>query len=359
MRPETRYAKKDEWYVGYQVFGSGSLDILFITNWSTNLDAMWDEPTLARFLERLASIGRVICYDRRGTGVSDPMPLAALPTLEDWMDDALAVLDAVGVERAAVIGDTEGGPMAMMLAASHPERVTALVLVNTFARMVRDDDYRFGLHAWMVPGYLEAYEASWGNAGVLQLTAPSVGRDPAFLERYARYQRLCMAPRASTLMYTWVLGIDVRSILPNIQAPTVVLHRQRNRHYRLAYGRYLAEHIGGASLVELPGGDCYPFHAGDSGPVLDEIQAFLTGVREVPWQDRVLATVLFTDIVSSTELAIELGDRRWLDLREAHHSVVRQHLERHHGTEVETTGDGFLATFDGPARAIRCAVAIA
>jgi class 3 adenylate cyclase/pimeloyl-ACP methyl ester carboxylesterase len=359
VRPETTYTKTPQGYVGYQVFGHGPLDILFITNWATNVEVMWDEPSLVRFMERLASFARVICFDRRGTGVSDPVPLAELPTIEEWMDDARAVIDAAGSERTAVIGDTEGGPMAMLLAAAHPERVAGLVLLNTFARMLRADDYPIGLPPASVPRLLEVYEAAWGTPAVLELTAPAEAGDPRLGSWFARYQRLAMPPGASARMFAWVLETDVRAVLPNIRAPTLVLHRRDNRYHRLPFGEYLAAHIPGARLVVVPGAESFPYHAGDFEPVLEEIQEFLTGVREPPAPDRMLGTLLFTDIVGSTDHAARLGDSRWLDVRASHDAVVRRLLDRYRGREEAFTGDGFLATFDGPVRAVRCAWEIA
>jgi class 3 adenylate cyclase/pimeloyl-ACP methyl ester carboxylesterase len=320
---------------------------------------MWEEPSLAYYFHRLGRIGRVICFDKRGSGISDPVPLASLPTLEEWMDDARVVLDAVDSEQAAIIGDTEGGPMAMLLAATWPARVSALVLVNSFARWRRARDYPIGMPEATVEKLVSRYEQHWGqNADMLGLTAPTLAGDPRMREWFIRYQRLSMPPGASTRMYRWVTQLDVRSILLAISVPTLVLHRAENQHYRVAYGRYLAEHIPGARYVELPGADCFPFHTSQCDAVLDEIHEFLTGVREAPASDRELATVLFTDIVGSTDLAARIGDARWLELRAAHDDLVRRSLFAYQGREVATTGDGFLATFDGPARAVHCAVRI-
>jgi class 3 adenylate cyclase len=357
--PETRYVTSEDAYVAYQVFGEGPRDILFVPNWNSNLDVMWEEPSLAHFLRRLGRFGRVVCFDKRGSGVSDPVPLAALPTLEEWMDDARVALDAVGVGRAAVIGDTEGSPMAMLFAATYPSRVTSLVLVNSWARWIRAPDYPIGMPESSVEKLLTLYERYWGqNADMLFLTAPSVAEDARFREQFIRYQRLSMAPGAAAAMYRWVLRFDLRSVLPTISVPTLVLHRKDAQHHRLSFGQYIAEHIPEAKLVELPGSDTYPIHAGDTDLVLDEIQEFLTGVRERPSADRVLSTVLFTDIVGSTELASRLGDARWLELRSSHDEVIRRNLAAFRGREVATTGDGFLATFDGPARAVQCAVRV-
>lgn len=357
--PPTRYVRSSAGYVAYQTLGEGPRDILFVANWGSNLDAMWEEPSLAHYFHRLARIGRVICFDKRGSGVSDPVPLAALPTLEEWMDDARVVLDAAGSAQAAIIGDTEGGPMAMLLAATRPSRVSALVLVNSFARWRRAPDYPIGMPEDTVDKLLALYERHWGqDANMLDLTAPTIASDPRMREWFVRYQRLSMPPGASARMYRWVTQLDVRSVLPAICAPTLVIHRAENRHYRLAYGRYLAEHIPGSRLVELPGADCYPFHTAESHRVLDEIHEFLTGVPDAPPTDRELSTVLFTDIVGSTDLAANLGDARWLELRAAHNDLVRRNLLAFRGREITTTGDGFLATFDGPARAVHCAVRI-
>jgi class 3 adenylate cyclase/pimeloyl-ACP methyl ester carboxylesterase len=355
-QPETRYAASPEGYIAYQVFGSGRIDLLFVTHWGTNLDAMWQEPSLAAYMNRLGSFARVICYDKRGTGVSDPVPLSALPTLDQWMDDATCVLDAVGVGNAAVLGDTEGGPMAAMLAASHPERVSALVLVNTFARWKRADDYPIGMPEETVAKLVERYEQHWGvTSEILDLTAPSVAHDQRFRSWFTRYQRLAMPRGASATMYRWVTEVDVRSVLPSIRVPTLVIQRTGARHHRAAFGHYLAEHVPGASYVELPGVDTLPFHAGDFAPVLDEVEQFLTGRRIGPVLDRQLATVLFTDIVDSTRLAAERGDTAWIELVRAHDAIVRTHLADYRGREVDHTGDGFLAMFDGPARAVTCA----
>jgi len=359
MRPETRYARSSQGYVAYQVFGDGPRDLLFVTNWGTNLDAMWEEPSLAFYFHRLGRIGRVICFDKRGTGVSDPVPLGSLPTLEEWMDDARTVLDAAGSNHAAIIGDTEGGPMAMLLAATYPDRALALVLVNTFARWQRAPDYPIGMPEHTMKRLLERYEKNWGqDPAILALTAPSVADDARMREWITRYQRLAIPPGASTEMYRWITQLDVRSVLPTITVPTLVLHRRDNRHYRLAFGRYLAERISKARLVELPGADCYPFHTPEGAGALDDIQEFLTGVRQGPSAERELATVLFTDIVGSTDVAAEIGDARWLELRAMHDELVRRNLAAFRGREIDTTGDGFLATFDGPARAIHCAVQI-
>jgi class 3 adenylate cyclase len=358
QEPETHYTRGKDGHVAYQVVGDGPFDVVLIPSWTTNVDAMWEEPTLARFLRRLGTFSRLLCFDKRGTGVSDPVPLAALPTLEQWNDDERAVMDAVGSQRAALIGVAEGGPMAMLFAATYPERTSALVLVNTFARLLRDADYGYGYPADRVPKVLARLEELWGIGGLVDLIAPSVAHDERFRRWYARYERLAIAPGAATAIYATIFEVDVRHVLPAIRVPTLVLHRSGDRHIRVGQGRYLAEHIPAAKYVELPGED-HLFFVGDTEAMLGEIEEFLTGTRSAPESDRVLATVLFTDIVGSTERAAALGDAGWRDLLRAHHEVVRRELERHRGREIGTTGDGFLATFDGPARAVRCAGAIA
>jgi class 3 adenylate cyclase len=273
------------------------------------------------------------------------------------MDDVQIVMDAARSERAALLGHADGGQMAMLFAATYPERVSALILVDSSARPLRDVDYPCGLPSDRVTPLVEWVETVWGTGGLADIMAPSVAHDERFRRWRARYERLAMSPRAFTAMYTAHLETDLRGVLTSIGVPTLVLHRAGNRYVRVGHGRYLAEHIPGAKYVELPGED-HLFHLGNAEPMLVEIEEFLTGVRPVPDTDRVLATVLFTDIVGSTARAAALGDRAWRALLDTHNGILRRELERHRGREVKTTGDGFLATFDGPARAIRCACAI-
>jgi pimeloyl-ACP methyl ester carboxylesterase len=310
--PVTTYAPSEGGYVAYQLFGSGSTNLVFVTSWASNVDVMWEEPRMAAYLNRLGTFARVVAFDKRGAGVSDPVPLGSLPRLEEWMDDVRTVMDAAGMDQAALLGDAEGGPMAMMFAASHPDRVSALALVNTFARWRRADDYPIGMPDATWEKLVDRYEQNWGvTSEILGLTAPSVANDPAFTSWFIRYQRLGMPRGAATAMYRWVTNIDVRSILPTIRVPTLVLQRAGARHYRPAFGRYVAEHIPGAKYVELPGADAFPFGAGDFTSLLDEVEEFLTGARSRPVLNRQLATVLFTDIVGSTRLAAERGDAAW------------------------------------------------
>lgn len=360
-RPQTRYVETDLGYLAYQVFGSGDRDILFVTGALTNLDAIWDEPSAARFLDRLAGMGRVIHYDMRGSGVSDPIPgRDKWLTIEDTVDDLRAVLDAAGSEQVTLYGDTEGGLFAMMMAAVDPARVLALVLVNSIPRFLRADDYPIGIPPEVAETLSENYVKQHGTTGaVLEVTAPSMANDARFRTWFTRYQRLSVPLGLAKSTFEWFGEVDVRTALPQIQVPTLVVGRRDAKFHRLAYAEYLAEHIEGAELRVVDGADTLPFHAGDFGPVLDHVEDFLTGRRESVRADRVLATVLFTDIVDSTAMAARIGDERWLDLLADHNAIVRTQLERFRGRETKMTGDGIVAVFDGPARAVSCAAAIA
>lgn len=354
-QPQTQYVKTPGGYVAYQVFGDGPIDILFIANWGSNLDVMWEDPNLNSYMDRLASFSRVIFFDKRGSGVSDSVPLAALPTLEQWMDDAREVLDAVKSQRAVVIGDCEGGFMAVLFAATYSKRVSALILINASPRMLRADDYPIGYPTDAKEKLMEAFERSWGSGWTLEMTAPGRARDSEFRDWFARFERLAMPPGFATVLYNWAFSLDVRSVLPVIKCPTLILHRTSNDHYRIEYGRYLASHISDSKLIELEGTDCHPFFASDTDPILDSIQEFLIGMVVEKKPKPTLATIMFTDIVESTNLAIKLGDRKWADQLEDHNVIVRSAIKRYWGKEIKTTGDGFLASFDGPARAISCA----
>ena len=354
MQPETQFAAGPEGQVGYQVFGEGPIDVLFAPPWPWNIEVMWEEPRIERFFHRLASFSRVIIFDQRGTGVSDPVPLGALPTLEEWTDDIRVVLDAAGCQRAAVVGAESNSLMGILFAASHPERTTALIVLNGCACGVRKVDYAPG-----IPTHLVDQAAEWfSRRDWAPLLAPSASDDDGFRSWMSRFARLSVAPSAIERMFRNGLSWDVRSALPTISVPSLVLHRAGNRYLPAGHGRYMAEHIADATYVELPGED-HVFYIGDQDSILDEIQGFLTGVRGSPEIDRVLATVLFTDIVASTDRAAELGDRRWRETLDAHDRLVHAHVEHFRGKRIKTTGDGVLATFDGPARAIRCARAIA
>jgi class 3 adenylate cyclase/pimeloyl-ACP methyl ester carboxylesterase len=333
---------------------------MFITGALSNCDAIWEEPSAARFFDRLSTTGRVIRYDMRGSGVSDPIPGRNMwMTIEDNVDDVRAVLDAVGSTQTVLYGDTEGCLSAIMLAAVDPQRVSALVLVNALPHLAREDDYPIGAPAEVTEELSRQYVAQHGTTGdMLELTAPSVAGDMRFRNWWTRYQRLCLPLGLAKTTFEWFGEVDVRAALPSITAPTLVLSRREARFHRPAFGQYLAEHIHGAEFHLLEGADTLPFHAGDFGPTLDHVEEFLTGRREAVRGDRVLATVVLTDIVGSTALASSLGDQRWLDLLEHHNRIVRVQLDRFRGREIKMTGDGCVAIFDGPARAVACAVEI-
>jgi class 3 adenylate cyclase len=333
------------------------LDVLFVDQWWSNVDAQWDVPPLAHMLERVASFSRLIVLDKRGTGLSDPVPLGRLPTLEEWMDDMRAVLDAVASQRTAVVAGVGASYLAILFAATYPERTSALVLIDGYSRLLGDDDYLPWLPRRFPPEEGESIRAGWGQGVLLQRLAPREAQDPAVLQAFAAYERQSASPGTGSAMLKMLYEGDVRKVLPAIRVPTLVIGHARSARVPVAHSRYLAEHIADARYVELPGDENLPW-AGDQTALLSEVQEFLTGVRPREVPDRVLATVLFTDIVESTRRAAEVGDQRWRSLLAAHDRAVRAEIDRYRGREIQTTGDGFLAIFDGPARAIRCAAAI-
>jgi class 3 adenylate cyclase len=355
-RSETRYARSGDVSIAYQVVGDGPFDLVYVPGFVSNIELMWEEPGLARFLERLASFSRLILFDKRGTGLSDPVPNDGLPTLEERMDDVRAVMDAVGSKRAALLGHSEGGNMCVLFSATHPERTTALLLVGSYAKRIRSEDYPWAPTVEERAREIEETEATWGSPEAFRALAPSKENDPDFQRWIGRYLRQSASPKAAAALLRMNTQIDVRNVLPTIGVPTLLLYRTHDADVHVDEGRYVAERIPGSTFVELPGAD-HLMWTGDADALLDEVEGFLTGVRRGPDPDRVLATVLFTDVVGSTETATRVGDRAWRSLLERHHQVVRRALARWRGREIDTAGDGFLATFDGPARAIRCAVA--
>jgi class 3 adenylate cyclase len=357
MLPETRYARLGELHLAYQVVGDGPPDILLLDQWFGHVEAQWDVPPLAEFRERLADFGRLIMFDKRGTGLSDPIPTASLPTLEEFMADIPAVLDTVGSKRAAVIANIGGGILAMPFAAAHPERLSSLILVDCFARFLEAPDFAIGAPPEALAPALDQAEADTGRAIMIDLFAPSVADDERMRRAWARYERNAATPGSTKAIVRLIYESDVRDVLPAIRVPTLVIHRAGATGFGVQHGRYLADRIPQAKYVELPGTDNLIW-AGDQDAIVTEIQDFVTGIRPAPDPRRVLATVLFTDIVGSTQLAARLGDGRWQSLLADHNRVVRRQLDRFAGREVRIIGDGFLATFDGPARAIRCALAI-
>jgi pimeloyl-ACP methyl ester carboxylesterase len=355
VKPETKYARSGDVHIAYQTFGQGPLDLVAAPGFVSHVELGWEDPLMVRYYEQLASFARVLMFDKRGTGMSDRV--AGMPTLEERMDDLRAVMDAESVESAALFGVSEGGSMSMLFSATYPERTRALVLFGAMARFVRDNDYPWGLPPEQIDRIVARYEEGWGQGFLLPMMAPSLVEDPYQMELQGRYERMAASPGSAIALLRMNAEIDVRDILSAIRVPTLVLHREGDKLVRVGNGRYIAEHIPGAEYVELPGTDHAPW-VGETEATLGRIQEFLTGTRAAPVADRVLATVLFTDIVGSTARAADLGDRAWRDVLGRFYALVRRELSRFRGIEVDTAGDGFLASFDGPARAIQCACAI-
>jgi pimeloyl-ACP methyl ester carboxylesterase len=357
LAPTTSYAKSGPYSIAYQVVGEGDLDLLWIPGWVSNVELAWEEPLLARFLSRLASFSRLILFDKRGTGLSDRVPEEALPMLEERVDDMLAVLDAAGSERAGVFGNSEGGNLAVLFAVAHPDRTSALVTSGIFAKRIWSPDYPWAPKPDERQRYLATVAANWGKDADAAHLAPSAAHDQAFAARLATYFRRSASPGAAAALLRMNTEIDIRGVLPAIRVPTLVLHRTGDLDAHVEEGRWIANQIPGARFVELPGEDHLPW-VGDQDRLLDEVEQFLTGQRPVPRTDRVLATVLVTDIVGSTQRAVAIGDHDWSDLLQRHRAAVRRQLDRFGGREIDTAGDGFLLTFAGPGRAIRAAAAI-
>jgi len=355
MDPQTRYAKSGSVNIAYQVTGSGPLNLVLVPGWVSDLEYAWEEPSFARFLHRLESFSRLIRFDKRGTGLSDRF--VEPPTLEERTDDMRAVMDAVAVERAAIFGYSEGGSMSALFAAAHPRRAAALIMFGTFAKRLWDPEYPWAPTPEERQKFLDEIEREWGGVVDLATLAPSVAADERFRRWLSTYFRRGASPGAALALARMNTEIDIRHVLPAIRVPTLVLHRTGDLDANVEEGRYIASRIPGAKFVELAGNDHLPW-VGDADALLDEVEEFLTGMRHAPEPDRVLATVLFVDIVGSTRRAAELGDARWRELLESFHALVRRALDRYRGREIDTAGDGFLAAFDGPARAIRCACAI-
>jgi class 3 adenylate cyclase len=358
--PEIRFARTGSRHIAYQVFGSGSLDLLVFSSAVLPIESMDEEPSLARFHRRLASFSRVIRFDARGIGLSDPHVPSGTAVWDEWVSDSVSVLDAVGSERAAVLAPRDASTLGLLLAATHPERVSGLVFINGTARMARAEDYPVGIPQRILEQFLEVnMEPDAVNRGFDLLTrvAPSVAGDESFRSWWVKAGYRGASPTASRAIQSAYLRADMRPILPLVRAPALVLHRRDNQVVRVGNGRYLAENLAEARYVELPGADDL-YWVGETDEMLDEIEEFLTGSRRGPEGDFVVATVLFTDIVESTSRLAALGERAWSDLLDRHDEAVRQELRRFGGREVKTTGDGILATFDNPTRALACGRAI-
>jgi class 3 adenylate cyclase/alpha-beta hydrolase superfamily lysophospholipase len=352
--PETRYVTVDGAEVAYQVVGNGPMDLLFSFGLGSHVELVWDVPLFAASLARLSSFSRLICFDRRGLGASDGVARGAMPTWEQWTEDMVAVLDAVESKQTAIMASLDGGPIGILFAAMHPEVVSALVLVNASARYVEADDYPIGVSTEFLDSFLEMLATTWGTPALQSVSNPSLAHDAEYLRLTNKMARASVTPRNAATQWDYMLrNLDVRQALALVQAPTLVIHVQETPFLSIEHGRYLAEHIKGATLVELPGGDI-----GLNPTQVTEVEAFLTGERPTVEIERILTTVLFTDIVGSTERAATLGDQRWRFLLDSHDRTVREHIRQFRGREVNTTGDGFVVSFDGPARAIRCALAV-
>ena len=352
MQPKTRYAKSGDVHVAYQAFGEGSINVIVVPFFVSSVEVLWEEPNIARWLLRLASYAGVAMFDKRGTGTSDRV--AELPGLDQRMDDLRAVMEAAGMEQAALLGISEGGPLSALFAATYPDRCRALVLCGSFARFSSCFPTDEALAAFL--GYIDE---GWGTGASGAVFAPSLANDPGAQQWWSRFERLGASPAAAAALVRMNSQIDISGILSTIRVPTLVIHRTEDLTVNVEGGRFLAEHIPGAPYIELPGKDHPPWIGDNATEIADAIEEFLTGTRAPVTIDRVLATVLFTDIVGSTEKAAELGDRRWRDVLDNHNATIRRNLARFRGHQIKTTGDGVLATFDGPARGVRCACAIA
>ena len=356
--PHVQYTSAGDVTVAYQVLGRGPRDVLYIPGFSSHLEIQWEHPAVARFFRRLASFSRLILFDRRGTGLSERG--VELHGFEDVLEDVTAVLDAVGSEGCALIGNHMGGRFALLYAATFPERVSAVVTIAGHPATIRDEDYPWGTTEEELKGVMARATTGWGSPEAIEMflaqTAPSVADDPFTRSWWIRLIRSSMTPRETVADLRAITFVDIRKVLPTIHTPTLILHRTGDQMARIEASRYMADRIPDARFVELAGVDDLPYF-GDQDELLDEVQEFLTGARATSAPDRVLATVMFTDIVGSTTRAAEIGDRRWRELIRVHNDEVRRALVRFNGREVHSTGDGFLATFDGPARAIRCGLA--
>lgn len=353
--PDTKYARSGDVHIAYQVVGTGPLDLVFVMGWVSHLDYFWTEPRFATFLRRLASFSRLILFDKRGTGLSDSV--TDLPTIEQRMDDVRAVMDEVGSERAALFGISEGAAMCTVFAATYPQRTAALVIYGGYAKRLWDPEYPWAPTETDRQRFFDAIEEGWGGVVDLEQLAPSLSSDADFREWWATYLRRSASPRAALDLAKMNTLIDTRSFLPAIGVPTLILHRTGDMDIDVGGARYMAQQIRDARFVELQGND-HLFMAGDQESILREVEVFLTGALPAPEPDRVLATLMISGITGAAATAVQLGDRAWSERSAAHDAMIREQLARYRGREARKTIGGFLATFDGPARAIHCAVAI-
>jgi class 3 adenylate cyclase len=354
--PETQYVTVGDADVAYQVLGDGGVDLLYCYGLGSHIEMFWEVPESTEYLRRLASFSRLVFFDRRGTGASDGIDRNAVPTWEEWTEDMMAVLEAVGSNRAAILASLDAGPIAIMFAAMHPERVSSLILATTSARYSFAEDYKIGLLPEDVDAMVAFLREAWGSLDMARMTNPALPPDGDLVKQLARVIRCSATPRTAAAQFDVIFRQDARQALPLVQAPTLVLHARDNVLVPFEHGRFLADNIEDARFVELPGGDVGLTPA--TYPLIDEVAEFVTGERPVVEVERILTTILFTDVVGSTETAAALGDHRWRAALDEHDRAVRDQLRRFRGREVNTTGDGFVVSFDGPARALRCAKAI-
>jgi pimeloyl-ACP methyl ester carboxylesterase len=355
--PETRYATVEDTHIAYQVVGDGPFDLLHVPGFVSNVELAWEDPSYEHFLRRLASFARLIVFDKRGTGMSDRLPTDRLPTLEERMDDIRAVLDEVGSERVALLGHSEGGNLSVLFAATYPERTIALVTTGIFAKRIWSPDYPWAPTPEQRARDIVEMERDWGGTSWLEHLVPSCAQDNGFKQRLATYFRRSASPGAAAALMKMNTQIDIRAVLPAIRVPTLIIHRTGDRDSHIEEGRWIATQIPGAQFFELPGEDHVPW-VGDADGLLDVVEEFLTGAPAVTSADRQLTSLLFTDLVDSTGRLSTVGDRAWRDTLDRHYRDVRRQLVRYRGRELDTAGDGFLASFDGPGRAIHAAIAI-
>jgi class 3 adenylate cyclase len=355
--PDTQYARRGDAHIAYQLSGSGPVDLVSVSGWFSHLEGRWELPGFAHYLDRLASFARVLSFDKSGIGLSDPIATSSVPPLEEWIEDVRAVMDAAGMERAAILGASEGALMAVLFAAVYPEKTSALVLINGTARLAAADDYPIGLPIEACGEMGELFASTWGRPDGMASLNPSIAGNEAALSAWTHFLRLAASPGTATAVIKTLFELDVRALLPSVRVPTLVVHRKDVLVPPLTHGRYLAEQIEGARFVEVPGQD-YSVVVGDGDVLLDPVEDFLIGTRSAGSANRALATLVFADVVSSTVHLAELGDRRWRQLLELEEGVVARQLSRHGGRLVNTAGDGIFATFDGPARAVAFALAL-
>lgn len=355
--PQTRYAKSPRGYIAYQVVGEGPLDLVYMGGLVSQLDLVWEFPEAERYFQRLASFGRLILFDRRGTGISDPLPLDVLPGWDEWSEDLRTVMDAAGCKRAALLGERDSGGVAMQFAARYPDLVSNLILANSSARFAWAKDYPCGEQQQVIDQLEKTIRQNWGTERMAALAMPSRANDVAFLRVAARFQRASATPNTASKQYRYFFDRDVREALPKILCPTLIMHRREYPFLKLDHARYLQHAIKGSKLIEIEGGDSF-FSHDRADEIMGYIEEFLTGERRRTYADRALTTVLFVDIANSTRLAAKLGDAAWRDLAARFHAMVRAQLQRYRGREVDSAGDGFFATFDVPGQGIRAARAI-